>query len=207
MVDAEANDPINATVSARIIGIGNKLKKIELLTRDPMMVMPATSDESSAAATASIHDDKVVEWERSEDNDSNNSNDNDDNNSSGGDNDGESTLHVHIENGSSNNLDDYDNNFPIDLSNDIAVNQMLADQGAPYNPDAEIFNVHEYDAGQQRTVPTSQEELSLESKSFEYSPYYYVNQQNQYNRPAAGNQFEKLTKTDGSIGDNGSIRK
>lgn len=28
---------------------------------------------------------------------------------------------------------------PVDLSNDIDVNQMLADQGAPTNPDAEVF--------------------------------------------------------------------
>lgn len=34
--------------------------------------------------------------------------------------------------------------FPVDLSNDIAVNQMLADQGAPFNPDAEIFDVNDF---------------------------------------------------------------
>lgn len=37
-------------------------------------------------------------------------------------------------------LDDYES-VPVDLSNDILVNQMMADQGAPVNPDAEIFNV------------------------------------------------------------------
>lgn len=38
-------------------------------------------------------------------------------------------------------LDEYDN-FPVDLSNDIAVNQMLRDQGVvQLNPDAEVFDV------------------------------------------------------------------
>lgn len=81
----------------------------------------------------------------------------------------------------------------MDLSNDIAINQMLADQGASTNPDAEIFNVHEYDAGQQRTIPVSHDEMPTDSQSFEYLPYYYVNQRNQINRPAGSNQFEKLT--------------
>lgn len=31
-------------------------------------------------------------------------------------------------------------NKPIDLRNDIYVNQLLADAGAPINPDAEIFD-------------------------------------------------------------------
>lgn len=29
---------------------------------------------------------------------------------------------------------------PIDLSNDIYVNQLLSDAGAPINPDAEVFD-------------------------------------------------------------------
>lgn len=32
---------------------------------------------------------------------------------------------------------------PFDLSNDINVNQMMADQGAPHNPDAEVFDVND----------------------------------------------------------------
>lgn len=31
-------------------------------------------------------------------------------------------------------------NIPIDLSNDIAVNQMMADQGAPQDEAAEVFS-------------------------------------------------------------------
>lgn len=31
-------------------------------------------------------------------------------------------------------------NKPVDLSNDIYVNQLLADAGAPANPDAEVFD-------------------------------------------------------------------
>lgn len=37
-------------------------------------------------------------------------------------------------------FDEVDNNFNYrDLSNDIDVNQFMADQGAPINPDAEVF--------------------------------------------------------------------
>ncbi|CAD7079388.1 unnamed protein product [Hermetia illucens] len=39
-----------------------------------------------------------------------------------------------------NSIDDFQS-VPIDLSNDIEVNHMLADQGAPTNPDAEVFEV------------------------------------------------------------------
>lgn len=31
-------------------------------------------------------------------------------------------------------------NKPIDLSNDIYVNQLMADAGTPINPDAEVFD-------------------------------------------------------------------
>lgn len=47
-------------------------------------------------------------------------------------------------NDESEHFDEYDNRVPVDLSNDIAVNQMLADQGAPHDADAEIFNVDDY---------------------------------------------------------------
>ena len=45
-----------------------------------------------------------------------------------------------FEDNNNQNLNAYEN-FDIDLSNDIAVNQLLADQGAPINPDAEVFDV------------------------------------------------------------------
>lgn len=41
-----------------------------------------------------------------------------------------------------NNMDE---RFPVDLSNDIAINQMLLDQGTPFNPDAEIFSIDRHD--------------------------------------------------------------
>lgn len=34
--------------------------------------------------------------------------------------------------------------YPVDLSNDIAINQMAADQGVPYDSDAEIFSIDEH---------------------------------------------------------------
>lgn len=52
----------------------------------------------------------------------------------------------------------------VDLTNDIAVNQMLADQGAAYNPDAEMFDVSQIDASPQVHKEPQQE-------SFDYLPY------------------------------------
>lgn len=34
--------------------------------------------------------------------------------------------------------------YPIDLSNDIAINQIAADQGIPYDSDAEVFSLDEH---------------------------------------------------------------
>lgn len=50
--------------------------------------------------------------------------------------------------------------IPIDLSNDIAVNQIQADQGAPVNPDAEIFD------------PMQVPPHIASNQPFEYQPYY-----------------------------------
>lgn len=52
----------------------------------------------------------------------------------------------HVDDYVENNMDE---SFPVDLSNDIAINQMLLDQGAPFNPDAEIFSIDELDQQQQ----------------------------------------------------------
>lgn len=52
----------------------------------------------------------------------------------------------HVDDIVDNNMDE---SFPVDLSNDIAINQMLLDQGAPFNPDAEIFSIDELDQQQQ----------------------------------------------------------
>lgn len=76
------------------------------------------------------------------------------------------------------------NNVPVDLSNDIAVNQMLADQGAPLNPDAEIFNVNEYDFDRQRQQQPQyqpKQQSSVVDNSFEYLPFYPANNNRQNN--------------------------
>lgn len=38
-------------------------------------------------------------------------------------------------------------NKPVDLSNDIYVNQLMADAGAPINPDAEVFDPIDAEVG------------------------------------------------------------
>lgn len=48
-----------------------------------------------------------------------------------------------------NELDEVE--FPVDLSNDIAVNEMLADQGAAFNPDAEVFDGDDFASELQRS--------------------------------------------------------
>lgn len=39
-----------------------------------------------------------------------------------------------------NDIETLSNERPIDISRDIYVNQLMADAGAPVNPDAEIFD-------------------------------------------------------------------
>lgn len=60
------------------------------------------------------------------------------------DNHGDGSISAH------NELDEVDQ-FPVDLSNDIAVNEMLADQGAAFNPDAEVFDVDDFAGELQRS--------------------------------------------------------
>lgn len=184
-----------------IIPNGNKWKKFQSLLM-PLLVRPNDSDESTESHSSNGHND-AHKWEMFEDNDSNEVNKNNRHRGGGDSDSGSHTNAIDID-GNSGILDEYDNNFPVDLSNDIAVNQMLADQGAPFNPDAEIFNVHEYDASaggnsaenrqQQRQEQQQQQQQKQqqqqESQSYEYLPYYYVNQ-NGFNRQ--DNQFEKLS--------------
>lgn len=54
-----------------------------------------------------------------------------------------------------------------DLSNDIAINQMLADQDASYNPDAEVFDISQY----QPNSDASKEQKESQPDSFDYLPY------------------------------------
>lgn len=54
-----------------------------------------------------------------------------------------------------------------DLSNDIAINQMLADQDASYNPDAELFDISQY----QPNSDISKEQKDSQPDSFDYLPY------------------------------------
>lgn len=81
-------------------------------------------------------------------------------------------------------LDVYDvNNVPVDLSNDVAVNQMLADEGAPADPDAEVFNVNEYEFNKQNqhrdAIQQKPHDASVEGYPVEYSPFYLTG----YRRP------------------------
>lgn len=74
---------------------------------------------------------------------------------------------------------------PIDLSNDISVNQMLADQGAPINPDAEIFDIHEYNIDRQQAErgaalqTLSQDRKKYSNEAIEYMPFYHMNAKKQ----------------------------
>lgn len=73
---------------------------------------------------------------------------------------------------------------PVDLSNDIAINQMLADQGAPMNPDAEVFDINEYNADRQQSRKgTAMQALSQDqqAEAIEYVPFYHTNLKNQQN--------------------------
>lgn len=51
------------------------------------------------------------------------------------------------------NVDD-DVQYPIDLSNDIAVNKKLESQGAAIHPDAEIisFDSNAYESGEHQRI-------------------------------------------------------
>lgn len=67
---------------------------------------------------------------------------------------------------------------PIDLSNDIAINQMLADQGAAENPDAEVFDIHEYNFDRQqspRGAAMQAHSAEEQNEAIEYMPFYHTN--------------------------------
>lgn len=57
-----------------------------------------------------------------------------------------------------------------DLTNDIAINQMLADQGAAYNPDAEVFDISQFEL----TKISSHEDKKPQQESFDYLPYHHI---------------------------------
>lgn len=64
---------------------------------------------------------------------------------------------------------------PIDLSGDIAINHMLADQGAAHDPDAETFDVNLYNVDAEAFEDTSREvHTDSEPKSFDYLPYHHI---------------------------------
>lgn len=67
---------------------------------------------------------------------------------------------------------------PIDLSNDIAVNQMLADQGAAVDPDAEVFDIHEYNIDRQQPHKSAESQAhsqEQQNEAMEYLPFYHTN--------------------------------
>lgn len=64
---------------------------------------------------------------------------------------------------------------PVDLSNDIAINQMLADQGAIHNPDAEVFDIHQFGMKVHEDLkfsPPENEETKQDSFDY-YLPYHH----------------------------------
>lgn len=64
---------------------------------------------------------------------------------------------------------------PVDLSNDIAINQMLADQGAIHNPDAEVFDIHQFGMNEHEDLkfsPPQNEETKQDSFDY-YLPYHH----------------------------------
>jgi hypothetical protein len=73
----------------------------------------------------------------------------------------ENSPNYHFEN-------DNDNSNKYDLSNDIAINQMLADQGAPINPDAEFIQPVQQ---QQQQQPQPQQYNQWPASSDFYSKY------------------------------------
>lgn len=64
---------------------------------------------------------------------------------------------------------------PIDLTNDIAINQMLADQGATHDPDAETFDVNLYNLEAEELDVSPEVNSDTEPKSFDYLPYHHQN--------------------------------
>lgn len=67
-----------------------------------------------------------------------------------------------------NNENSNEEDITHDLTNDIAINQMLADQGASYNPDAEFFDISQY---QPEGYVSSQENKEPPQESIDYLPY------------------------------------
>lgn len=75
-----------------------------------------------------------------------------------------------------NEADSGEELVPIDLSNDITINQMLADQGAAYDPDAEVFDIHQYQLNAQHSAQTEtshQQPSSQQQEVFDYLPYHH----------------------------------
>jgi hypothetical protein len=61
-------------------------------------------------------------------------------------------------------VEDMNGHYPVDLSNDIAINQIAADQGVPHDSDAEIFSLDEYAHAQQHPMSTAYEFVTANIK-------------------------------------------
>lgn len=72
-------------------------------------------------------------------------------------------------NNNENSGDEVVEHVTYDLTNDIAINQMLADQGASYNPDAEIFDISQYQP--ERAADAGAPSQENKEISFDYAPY------------------------------------
>lgn len=67
--------------------------------------------------------------------------------------------------------------IPVDLSNDIAINQMLSDQGAIHNPDAEVFDIHQFGMNANNDLKwSSPENRETQRDAFDYLPYHHHHQ-------------------------------
>lgn len=81
------------------------------------------------------------------------------------------------ENAGDSNKESVESEFdpPIDLTDDIAINHMLADQGAAHDPDAETFDVNLYNVDAEAFEEASHEvHNDSEPQSFDYLPYHHI---------------------------------
>lgn len=84
------------------------------------------------------------------------------------------TFYEVAANENNNDSDEETIMVPVDLSNDIAINQMLADQGAVHNPDAEVFDIHQFGMKiHDDSKLSSSENRETKQDSFDYLPYHH----------------------------------
>lgn len=116
----------------------------------PSLLLPSSSESLSNDDQPSTEYKLLHSSFNNDNNDENGSNNSHDDNNQNYDVFGSTSViyeHQQHDDIVNNNMD---GRFPVDLSNDIAINQMLLDQGAPFNPDAEIFSIDKHDQQEQQ---------------------------------------------------------